>query len=162
MAFVIKNMNMYFKKINDYSTLKGYLDKKHPMHTSVFKSEQREAMTFKTYGAARKFMKEHGVTGNVVEVAAAPKPFKINKMDGNIGHNRMDARYDSILLKTRDDIEEMISNSENNFKHMARDILQVRTVTLNIFLRNPYEIGWQTRKKIMDRLESYFEGAGIK
>lgn len=107
-------------------------------------------------------MKEHGVTGNVVEVAAAPKPFKINKMDSNIGHNRLDALYDSILLKTRDDIEEMIADSENNFKHMARDILQVRTVTLNVFLRNPYEIGWQTRKKIMDRLESYFEGAGIK
>jgi len=29
-------------------------------------------------------------------------------------------------------------------------------------LRNPYEIGWNTRKKIMDRLEEYFEGAGIK
>ena len=107
-------------------------------------------------------MKEHGVTGNVVEVAAAPKTFKINKMDSNIGHNRLDALYDSILLKTRDDIEEMIADSENNFKHMARDILQVRTVTLNVFLRNPYEIGWQTRKKIMDRLESHFEGAGIK
>lgn len=107
-------------------------------------------------------MKEHGVTGNVVEVAAATKPFKINKMDSNIGPNRMDAWYDSVLLKTRDDIEEMIADSENNFKHMARDILQVRTVTLNVFLRNPYEIGWQTRKKIMDRLETYFEGAGIK
>ena len=162
MAFVIKNMNMYFKEINDYSTLKGYLDKKHPMHTSVFKSEQREAMTFKTYGAAQKFKKEYEIPGNIIEVVASPKPFKINKMDSNIGHNRMDALYDSNLLKTRDDIEEMIADSENNFKHMARDILKVRAVTLNVFLRNPYEIGWQTRKKIMDRLESYFEGAGIK
>lgn len=162
MVFVIKHGNMYFKKINDHSSMMGYLNRHHPAYTFEFKASQNEAMTFKNYGAARKFMKEHGVTGNVVEVAAAPKPFKINKMDSNIGPNRMNAWYDSVLLKTRDDIEKMIADSENNFRHMARDILQVRTVTLNIFLRNPYEIGWQTRKKIMDRLESYFEGAGIK
>lgn len=153
---------MYFKKINDHSSMMGYLNRHHPVYTFEFTASQNEAMTFKNYGVARTFMKEHGVPGNVVEVAAAPKPFKINKMDSNIGPNRMDAWYDSVLLKTRDDIEEMIADSENNFKHMARDILQVRTVTLNVFLRNPYEIGWQTRKKIMDRLETYFEGAGIK
>lgn len=162
MVFVIKNSNMYFKKINDHSSMIGYLTRNHLVCTFEFKASQKEAMTFKTYGAARKFMKEHGVTGNVVEVAATPKPFKINKMDSNIGHNRMDALYDSILLKTRDDIEAMIADSENNFKHMAKDILKIRTTTLNQFLRNPYEIGWQTRKKIMDRLEEYFEGVGIK
>lgn len=101
MVFVIKNNNMYFKKINDHSSMMGYLNRHHPVYTFEFKASQKEAMTFKNYGAARKFMKEHGVTGNVVEVAAAPKPFKINKMDSNNGHNRLDALYDSILLKTR-------------------------------------------------------------
>ena len=162
MAFVIKNMNMYFKKINDYSTLKGYLDKKHPMHTSVFKSEQREAMTFKTYGAAQKFKKEYGILGNIIEVVASTKPFIINQKDKSKVRNRLDAFYDSALKKTREDIEKMIAGSENNFNHMAKDILKIRTTTLNQFLRNPYEIGWNTRKKIMDRLEEYFEGAGIK
>ena len=162
MAFVIKNMNMYFKKSNDYSTLKGYLDKKHPMLTSVFKSEQREAMTFKTYGAAQKFKHEFGITGNIIEVVASTKPFITNEKDKSIGRNRLDAFYDLALKKTREDIEKMIADSENNFKHMAKDILKIRTTTLNQFLRNPYEIGWNTRKKIMDRLEEYFEGAGIK
>lgn len=161
MAFAIKNSNMYFKKNVDYSSMAGYLDRRHPVKTFEFKSSQSEAMKFKKYGEARKYMKENGFSGNIVEIAVS-KPFHINKMEKNIGPNRLDAWYDSVLLKTRDDIEEMIADSENNFKHMARDILQVRTVTLNVFLRNPYEIGWQTRKKIMDRLESYFEGAGIK
>jgi len=152
---------MYFKKIVDYSNMAGYLDRRHPVKTFEFKSSQSEAMKFKKYGEARKYMKENGFSGNIVEIAVS-KPFHINKMEKNIGPNRLDAWYDSVLLKTRDDIEEMIADSENNFKHMARDILQVRTVTLNVFLRNPYEIGWQTRKKIMDRLEDYFEGAGIK
>ena len=161
MAFAIKNSNMYFKKIVDYSNMAGYLDRRHPVKTFEFKSSQSEAMKFKKYGEARKYMKENGFSGNIVEIAVS-KPFHINKMEKNIGPNRLDAWYDSVLLKTRDDIEEMIADSENNFKHMARNILQVRTVTLNVFLRNPYEIGWQTRKKIMDRLEDYFEGAGIK
>ena len=162
MVFVIKNSNMYFKRINDHSSMMGYLTRNHPVYTFEFKASQKEAMTFKTYGAARKFMKERGVTGDVVEVAATPKPFKINKMASNIWHNRRDTLYDPILLKTRDDIEAMIADSENNFKHMARDILQVRPITLSVFLINPYRVGWQTRKKIMDRLEEYFEGAGIK
>lgn len=126
MVFVIKNNNMYFKKINDHSSMMGYLNRHHPVYTFEFKASQNEAMTFKNYGAARKFMKENGVTGNIVEVAAAPKPFKINKMDSNIGPNRMEAWYDSVLLKTRDDIEEMIADSEKNFRHMARDSSQDR------------------------------------
>lgn len=161
MAFAIKNSNMYFKQIVDHSSMAGYLDRKHPLKTFEFKSSQNEAMKFKKYGEARKYMKENGLNGNIIEIVVS-KPFQINKMEKNIGPNRLDAWYDSALMSTREDIEKMIADSENNFKHMARDILKVRTTTLNIFLRNPYELGWNTRKKIMDRLEEYFEGAGMK
>ena len=161
MAFAIKNSNMYFKQIVDHSSIAGYLDRRHPVKTFEFKASQHEAMKFKKYGEARKYMKENGVSGNIIEIAVS-KPFHINKMDKNIGPNRLDAWYDSVLMDTREDIEKMIADSENNFIHMARDILKIRTTTLNQFLRNPYEIGWNTRKKIMDRLEEYFEGAGIK
>lgn len=161
MAFVIKNNNMYFKKNVNHSSIAGYLDRKHPVKTFEFKPSQSEAMKFKKYGEARKYMKENGVSGNIIEIAVS-KPFHINKMEKNIGPNRLDAWYDSVLMKIREDIEQMIAGSENNFKHMAKDILKIRTTTLNQFLRNPYEIGWSTRKKIIDRLEEYFEGAGIK
>ena len=156
MAFAIKNSNMYFKQIVDHSSIAGYLDRRHPV-----KESQNEAMKFKKYGEARKYMKENGLSGNIIEIAVS-KPFHINKMEKNIGPNRLDALYDSILMDTRADIEKMIADSENNFNHMARDILKIRTTILNQFLRNPYEIGWNTRKKIMDRLEEYFEGAGIE
>lgn len=161
MAFAIKNSNMYFKQIVDHSSIAGYLDRRHPVKTFEFKPNQNEAMKFKKYGEARKYMKENGLNGNIIEIVVS-KPFQINKMEKNIGPNRLDAWYDSALMSTREDIEKMIAGSENNFKHMAIDILKVRTTTLNIFLRNPYELGWNTRKKIMDRLEEYFEGAGIK
>lgn len=161
MAFVIKNSNMYFTQIVDHSSMAGYLDRKHPVKTFEFKSNQNEAMKFKKYAEARKYMKENGLNGNIIEIVVS-KPFQINKMEKNIGPNRLDEWYDSALMSTREDIEKMIADSENNFKHMARDILKVRATTLNIFLRNPYELGWNTRKKIMDRLEEYFEGAGMK
>lgn len=162
MVFVIKHGNMYFKKINDHSSMMGYLNRHHPVYTFEFKASQKEAMTFKNYGAARKFKKEYGIPGNIIEVVSSAKPFITNEKDKSIGRNRLDAFYDSTLKKTREDIEKMIADSENNFKHMAKDILKIRTTTLNQFLRDPYEIGWNTRKKIMDRLEEYFEGAGIK
>ena len=161
MAFVIKNSNMYFKQIVNHSSIAGYLDKKHPVKTFEFKPSQSEAMKFKKYGEARKYMKENGLNGNIIEISVS-KPLQINKMEKNIGPNRLDAWYDSVLMKTREDIEKMIADSENNFRHMAKDILKIRTTTLNQFLRNPYEIGWSTRKKIIDKLEEYFEGAGIK
>lgn len=161
MAFAIKNGNMYFKQIVNYSSIAGYLDRRHPVKTFEFKASQHEDMKFKKYGEARKYMKENGLNGNIIEIAVS-KPFHINKMGKNIGPNRLDAFYDSLLMDTRADIEKMIADSENNFRHMAKDILKIRTTTLNQFLRNPYEIGWSTRKKIIDRLEEYFEGAGIK
>lgn len=69
MAFVIKNNNMYFKKIVNHSSIAGYLDRKHPIKTFEFKSSQSEAMKFKKYGEARKYMKENGVSGNIIEIA---------------------------------------------------------------------------------------------
>lgn len=157
----LKTAICILKKIVDHSSIAGYLDRRHPVKTFEFKASQNEAMKFKKYGEARKYMKENGLSGNIIEIAVS-KPFHINKMGKNIGPNRLDALYDSVLMDTRADIEKMIADSENNFNHMARDILKIRTTTLNQFLRNPYEIGWNTRKKIMDRLEEYFEGAGIE
>lgn len=110
MAFAIKNSNMYFTQIVDYSSIAGYLDRKHPVKTFEFKASQQEAMKFKKYGEARKYMKENGVSGNIIEIAVS-KPFHINKMDKNIGPNRLDAWYDSVLMDTREDIEKMIADS---------------------------------------------------
>ena len=42
------------KKINDHSSMMGYLNRHHPVYTFEFKASQKEAMTFKNYGAARK------------------------------------------------------------------------------------------------------------
>ena len=36
MVFVIKHSNMYFKKINDHSSMMGYLNRHHPVYTFKF------------------------------------------------------------------------------------------------------------------------------
>lgn len=58
--------------------------------------------------------------------------------------------------------EGMIDCSEKNFKHMCNGILKVTINTLNRFLRNPYEVSWFTRRKIMMNYENYFRGAGME
>jgi hypothetical protein len=68
MAFVIKNMNMYFSGIADYTTLTGYLDKNHPIKLHQFKPTQNKTMIFKDYFSAQTFMTEHGIDGHIVKV----------------------------------------------------------------------------------------------
>lgn len=68
MAFVIKNRNMYFSEIVDYTTTTGYLDKNHPIKLHQFKPTQNKAMIFKDYCSARTFMTEHGIDGHIVKV----------------------------------------------------------------------------------------------
>lgn len=68
MAFVIKSRNMYFSGIADYTTLTGYLDKKHPIKLHQFKPTQNEAMIFKDYFSAQTFMTEYGIDGHIVKV----------------------------------------------------------------------------------------------
>lgn len=65
---------MYFTQIVDHSSMAGYLDRKHPVKTFEFKSNQNEAMKFKKYAEARKYMKENGLNGNIIEIVVS-KPF---------------------------------------------------------------------------------------
>lgn len=68
MAFVIKNRNMYFSGIVDYTTTTGYLEKNHPIKLHQFKPKQNKAMIFKDYFSAQTFMNEHGVNGHIVKL----------------------------------------------------------------------------------------------
>lgn len=73
MAFVIKNRNMYFSGIVDYTSITGYLDKNHPIKLHQFVLKQNEAMIFKDYFSAQIFMTEHGVNGYIVKLDSIRK-----------------------------------------------------------------------------------------
>ena len=154
--FLIKKDNLYFYTFQDSTTYEGYLDKKHPLKTLLFVANQYDGMRFNDYKTARDFMLKHGIDGNIVKIDVDVPKNKTNE------ENKNTVTYDEKLLGIRNDIEGMIDCSEKNFKHMCNGILIVTINTLNRFLRNPYEVSWFTRRKIIMNYENYFKGAGMK
>ena len=73
MLFVIKHNGIYFQGFKDYSSMEGYLDKKHPIKLHQFKPTQNKAMIFKDYFSAQTFMEEHGVNGHIVKLDSIRK-----------------------------------------------------------------------------------------
>ena len=157
MLFVIKNNGMYFQGFKDYSSMEGYLDKKHPEKTLKFCKNQNQAMEFITYEKTFEFKNKNNVLGTVTLIQEASKPFEPIKPDASLMFVEIND-YNIQLLMARDEIEKMIGTSSNNFYHMQKDILKVKVSTLNTFLRNPYKLFPSTRKKITDNLKAYFEG----
>ena len=156
--FVIKHNGMYFQGLKDYSSMEGYLDKKHPKKTLKFCKNQHKALEFISYEKAFEFKHKNNVLGTVTLIQAASKPFEPIKPDESLKFVEVND-YSAQLLMARDEIEKMIGTSSNNFYHMQKDILKVKVSTLNKFLNNPYKVNPITRKKIKDNLKTYFEGA---
>ena len=157
MLFVIKHNGMYFQGFKDYSSMEGYLDKKHPKQTLKFCKNQHQAMEFTSYEKAHEFKHKNNVLGTDTLIQEAAKPFEPIKPDASLMFVEVND-YNIQLLMARDEIEKMIGTSSNNFYHMQKDILKVKVSTLNKFLNNPYKLFPNTRKKITDNLKAYFEG----
>ena len=148
---------MYFQGFKDYSSMEGYLDKKHPKKTLKFCKNQHKALEFISYEKAFEFKHKNNVLGTVTLIQAASKPFEPIKPDESLKFVEVND-YSAQLLMARDEIEKMIGTSSNNFYHMQKNILKVKVSTLNKFLNNPYKLFKNTRKKITDNLKAYFEG----
>ena len=84
MLFVIKHNGMYFQGFKDYSSMEGYLDKKHPKKTLKFCKNQHKAMEFITYEKAFEFKNKNNVLGTVTLIQAATKPFEPIKPDASL------------------------------------------------------------------------------
>ena len=156
--FVIKHNGMYFQGFKDYSSIEGYLDKKHPKRTFKYCKNQHQAMEFISYEKAHDFKYKNNVLGTVTLIQETSKQSDLFKPNTCLVFTK-DNDCDNQLLIARDEIENMIGTSLNNFYHMQKDILKVKVSTLNRFLNNPYKVNPITRKKIIDNLKTYFEGA---
>ena len=57
----------YFQRIEDYSSMMGYLAKNHPQYTHKFTNNIRKAMHFDTPNKALNFIKEHSIEGDIIK-----------------------------------------------------------------------------------------------
>ena len=57
----------YFQRIEDYSSMMGYLAKNHPQYTLKFTNDIKKAMHFGTPNEVLEFIKEHAIEGTIVK-----------------------------------------------------------------------------------------------
>ena len=135
-----KNTQWYFQRIEDYSSMMGYLAKNHPQYTLKFTNDIKQAMHFETPNEALEFIKEHSIEGNIIK-----DPYQEKVL--HVSSKRMGENFGEVITY----IYGMIENS-NEKMLAASKALKVKVNTLIKFMKDPYSTNWQTRNKILENL----------
>lgn len=135
-----KNTQWYFQRIEDYSSMMGYLAKNHPRYTQKFTNDIRQAMHFETPNRALEFIKEHSIEGNIIK---DPYQERFSK----VGFKYMGENYGEAITY----IHGRIGNSSEKML-AASKLLKVNANTLIKFMKDPYSTDLQTRNKILENL----------
>lgn len=135
-----KNLQWYFQRIEDYSSMMGYLAKSHPRYTHKLTNDIKQAMHFETPNEALTFIKEHSIEGNIIK-----DPYQ--EQLSNVTFKYMGENYGEAITY----IYGMIGNS--NEKMLAGSkALQVKANTLIKFMKDPYSVAAHIRDRIVENL----------
>lgn len=137
---IIRNQEPHFlfERIEDYSSMKGYLAKAHPLYTHRFTKHVEKAMHFLTIKEALDFINEHKIDGSIIK---------------DLSQERLKRKAMSKLyLEDYGDvitfIYSVIGNSSDKMLQAAHD-MHVSVTSLTKFMRDPYSLTSQTRDKIV-------------
>lgn len=135
-----KNLQWYFQRIEDYSSMMGYLAKSHPRYTHKLTNDIKQAMHFETPNEALTFIKEHSIEGNIIK-----DPYQ--EQLSNVTFKYMGENYGEAITY----IYGMIGNS--NEKMLAGSkALRVNANTLIKFMKDPYSVAAHIRDRIVENL----------
>ena len=135
-----KNPQWYFQRIEDYSSVMGYLAKNHPRYTHKLTNDIKQAMHFETPNVALTFIKEHSIEGNIVK---DPYQERISKTAFKyMGENYGEA-ITYIYGMIEDSSEKMLAGSK---------ALKVNANTLIKFMKDPYSVAAHIRDRIVENL----------
>lgn len=135
-----KNLQWYFQRIEDYSSVMGYLAKNHPKYTHKLTNDIKQAMHFETPNEALAFIKEHSIEGNIIK-----DPYQ--EQLSNVTLKYMGENYGEAITY----IYRMIGNS--NEKMLAGSkALKVKANTLIKFMKDPYSVAAHIRDRIVENL----------
>lgn len=135
-----KSPQWYFQRIEDYSSMMGYLAKNHPQYTHKLTNNIREAMHFDTPNEALTFIKEHSIEGNIIK---DPYQERISKT----AFKYMGENYGEAITY----IYGMIEDSSDKML-AASKALKVNANTLIKFMKDPYSVKAQIRDRIVENL----------
>lgn len=135
-----KNPQWYFQRIEDYSSMMGYLTKNHPRYTHKLTNNIRQAMHFETPNEALTFIKEHSIEGDIIK-----DPYQERVL--HVSSRRMGENFGEVITY----IYGMIENSNEKMLAVSR-ALKVNANTLVKFMKDPYAIATNSRDKIVENL----------
>ena len=135
-----KNPQWYFQRIEDYSSMMGYLAKNHPRYTHKFTTDIKQAMHFDTPNEALTFIKEHSIEGDIIK-----DPYQERVL--HVSSRRMGENFGEVITY----IYGMIENSNEKMLATSR-ALKVNANTLVKFMKDPYSIATNSRDKIVENL----------
>ena len=135
-----KSPQWYFQRIEDYSSMMGYLAKNHPRYTHKLTNNIREAMHFDTSKDALTFIKEHSIEGDIIK-----DPYQEKVL--HVSSRRMGENFGEVITY----IHGMIEDSSDKMLAASR-ALKVNANTLVKFMKDPYAIATNSRDKIVENL----------
>ena len=135
-----KNLQWYFQRIEDYSSMMGYLAKSHPRYTHKLTNDIKQAMHFETPNEALTFIKEHSIEGNIIK-----DPYQ--EQLSNVTLKYMGENYGEAITY----IYGMIGNSSEKMLAGSK-ALKVNANTLIKFMKDPYSVAAHIRDRIVENL----------
>ena len=137
---IIRNQEPHFlfERIEDYSSMKGYLTKAHPIYTHRFTKHVEKAMHFLTIKEALDFINEHKIDGSIIKDLSQER----------LKRKAMSKQYLEDYGDVITFIYSIIGNSSDKMLQAAHD-MHISVTSLSKFMRDPYSLTSQTRDKIV-------------
>ena len=130
----------YFQRIEDYSSMMGYLAKSRPQYTHKLTNDIRKAMHFGMPNEVLAFIKEHSIEGTIVK-----DPYKERVSKTALKY--MGENYGEAITY----IHGMIEDSSEKML-AASKTLKVNANTLIKFMKDPYSVKAHIRDRIVENL----------
>ena len=135
-----KSPQWYFQRIEDYSSMMGYLAKNHPRYTHKLTNDIKQAMHVETPNEALAFIKEHSIEGNIIK-----DPYQ--EQLSNVTFKYMGENYGEAITY----IYGMIGNSNEKMLAGSKS-LKVNANTLIKFMKDPYSVAAHIRDRIVENM----------
>ena len=137
---IVRNQESHFlfERIEDYSSMRGYLAKAHPLYTHRFTKYVEKAMHFLTIKEALDFIQAHKIDGSIIKDLSQER-LKRRKMS-----KQYRVEYGDVITF----IYSMIGNSSDKMLQAAHD-MNVSVTSISKFMRDPYSLSSHTRDKIV-------------
>lgn len=137
---IIRNQEPHFlfERIEDYSSMRGYLAKAHPIYTHRFTKHVEKAMHFLTIKEALNFIQAHKIDGSII------KDLSQERLKRRTMSKQYLEEYGDVITY----LYSVIGNSSDKILQAAHD-MHVSVTSLSKFMRDPYSLTSQTRDKIV-------------